>query len=85
MIVLNFPTAALFLSPSIGICEKFHRLQTMACAGPLCTDTINEYKPASDGSSAVKAAVKGGSVHFAGCYAFKRTKHGLFRPGEFDT
>lgn len=64
---------------------EFHRLQSMACAGPLCTNTINEYGFGPDGSSAVKAAVKGGTVHFAGCYAFKRTKRGFFRPGEFDT
>lgn len=62
-----------------------HRFQTMACAGPLCTNTINEYGFGPRGSSPVKTIVKGGDVHFAGCYKFYQTKRGFFRPGEFDT
>lgn len=62
-----------------------HRLQTMSCAGPLCSNTINEFGFGPDGTSTIKTLVKGGDVHFAGCYAFKRTKRGFFRPGEFDT
>ncbi|NNE88484.1 MAG: hypothetical protein HKN27_10450 [Silicimonas sp.] len=62
-----------------------HRLQTMACAGPLCTNTINEYGFGPNGTSPIKTTVKAGGVHFAGCYAFYQTKRGFFRPGEFDT
>lgn len=62
-----------------------HRLATMACAGPLCTNTINEYGFGPNGTSPIKTLVKGGDVHFVGCYKFSQTKRGFFRPGEFDT
>ena len=64
---------------------ELHRLQTMACAGPLCTNTINEYGFGPEGTSSIRTIVNGGDVQFAGCHAFKRTKRGFFRPGEFDT
>ena len=64
---------------------EFERLQTMSCAGPLCTNTINEFNfgPPGHGIGATRVGTPG--VVFAGCYALKRTKRGFFRPGEFAT
>ena len=64
---------------------EFDRMQMMSCAGPLCTNTINEFTFGKAGSGVGRAKVAQTGVTFGGCYAFKRTKRGFFRPGEFDT
>jgi len=64
---------------------EFDRLMTMSCAGFLCTNQINEFQFGGLGHGLGAAKVSKPGVTFAGCYAFKRTKRGFFRPGEFDT
>lgn len=65
---------------------EFDKMWMQSCAGPICTNTINEYSFGRLGSGIGSAMVKQpGQVVFGGCYAFKRTKRGFFRPGEFDT
>ncbi|MDJ0638305.1 MAG: hypothetical protein QNJ20_05690 [Paracoccaceae bacterium] len=65
---------------------EFSKMWMMSCAGPLCTNTINEYSFGPLGSAVGTTRVsQPGKAVFAGCYAFKRTKRGFFRPGEFET
>lgn len=65
---------------------EFDKMWMMSCAGPLCTNTINEYSFGQLGSGVGNKMVdRPGQVVFGGCYAFKRTKRGFFRPGEFET
>ena len=64
---------------------EFHWTRMMSCAGPICTNTINEFTFGAPGSGIGKTRVGPPGVYFAGCYALKRTKRGFFRPGEFDT
>ena len=65
---------------------EFDKMWMMSCAGPICTNTINEYSFGRPGSGIGAARIaQPGQVVFGGCYAFKRTKRGFFRPGEFET
>ncbi len=64
---------------------EFSKLLAMSCAGPLCTSTINEYGFGPRGSGIAAVSVTKPGVVFGGCYAFRKTKTGFFRPGEFDT
>lgn len=64
---------------------EFHKMQMMSCAGPICTNTINEFTFGRPGTGIGRTDVGTPGVAFAGCYAFKRTRTGFFRPGEFDT
>ncbi len=64
---------------------EFHLTRMMSCAGPICTNTINEFTFGPHGAGIGATRVGNPGVYFAGCFALKRTKRGFFRPGEFDT
>ena len=65
---------------------EYSKMWMMSCAVIICTNTINEFDFGPEGSGVGSTAITGpGQVVFAGCYAFRRTKRGFFRPGEFDT
>lgn len=64
---------------------EYHRAFMMSCAGPLCTNTVNQYDFGPDGTAPGKVRVAAPGVYFAGCYAFRKTRSGFFRPGQFDT
>lgn len=64
---------------------EFDKMALMSCLGLLCTNTINEFDFGPPGTAPGTVRVGNPGVYFAGCYAFKQTKRGFFRPGEFDT
>lgn len=64
---------------------EFAKMSLMSCLGFLCGNTINEFDFGAPGTAPGKATVRAPGVYFGGCHAFKQTKRGFFRPGEFDT
>ncbi len=65
---------------------EFDKMWMMSCAGPLCTNTVNEYNFGQLGSGVGSTRVaQPGQVVFGGCHAFKSVKNGLFGPRQFET
>ena len=64
---------------------EFSKMALMSCLGILCTNTINEFDFGQPGTAPGKTSIGNPGVYFGGCHAFKQTKRGFFRPGEFDT
>ncbi|MBT8476865.1 MAG: hypothetical protein KJO78_15490 [Alphaproteobacteria bacterium] len=63
---------------------EFNKIQTMACLGVMCGNTINEYEFGALGSAPGKVTVRSPGVYSMGKYTLKTTRRGFFRPGEFD-
>ena len=64
---------------------EYSQANLMSCAGPLCTNQVNEFDFGPLGTAPGQVRIDAPGVYFAGCTAMKRTRRGFFRPGQFDT